>query len=167
MNDAGDNISKDNMPTDHPLIDLTDPFTVPNWKSTPGTIGIFNHGNSCFMNAVLQCLSNTDSFTEYFVKEFYKNDLKNNRNHRKGKQVEYGEVTEQLGKLLMSLWCGNYKSDFSKDFKIVVGKCNDQYKGDQQHDALEFLLWLLDRLHEDLCLPSNRKKIKLTKVSFC
>lgn len=40
-----------------------------------------------------------------------------------------------------------------------------QYKGNAQHDAQEFLLWLLDRVHEDLNNhPNNRPSIK---VNFC
>nr|XP_006125869.2 ubiquitin carboxyl-terminal hydrolase 31-like [Pelodiscus sinensis] len=32
----------------------------------------------------------------------------------------------------------------------IVSKNSMQYRGNSQHDAQEFLLWLLDRVHEDL-----------------
>ncbi|GCB76827.1 hypothetical protein scyTo_0019933 [Scyliorhinus torazame] len=35
-------------------------------------------------------------------------------------------------------------------FQNVVSKNAFQYRGTSQHDAQEFLLWLLDRVHEDL-----------------
>ena len=164
---AANTVGNNTMSTARPLI--TDPnvsMTVPKWKRTPGVIGIFNHGNSCFMNAVLQCLSNTDSFTEYFVKDFYKSDLKNSKNGKKSVfRLNLGEVTEQLGILLKSIWSGKYNSDVSSEFKSVVGKFSSQYKGDHQHDAQEFLLWLLDRIHEDVCIYLKKKQ-KPQKVGY-
>lgn len=35
-------------------------------------------------------------------------------------------------------------------FQNIVSKHSSQFRGNAQHDALEFLLWLLDRMHEDL-----------------
>jgi ubiquitin C-terminal hydrolase len=51
-------------------------FQIAEWKrrfaaesggKVPGVIGIRNHGNTCFINAILQCLSYTDLLAEYFV----------------------------------------------------------------------------------------------------
>lgn len=39
---------------------------------------------------------------------------------------------------------------FSFYLQNVVSKSAIQFKGNSQHDAQEFLLWLLDRVHEDL-----------------
>ncbi len=49
---------------------------IQNWKRrfldedrVPGVVGIRNHGNTCFINAILQCLSYTDILAE--VKKIY------------------------------------------------------------------------------------------------
>ncbi len=128
----------------------------------PGLCGLFNHGNTCFMNAVLQCLSNTDRLAEYFVTDEYKNDL----NHHKSAMRKFGTngiVTEQFAVLLKCLWNGQYDPKLTAEFKDIVGRYNSQYQGSSQHDAQEFFLWLLDNVHEDLN-QAGKKKYKQIKV---
>ena len=38
-----------------------------------------------------------------------------------------------------------------------VDKYGSQYKGGSQHDAQEFLLWLLDKVHEELNMATKKK----------
>ncbi|XP_058415697.1 ubiquitin carboxyl-terminal hydrolase 43 isoform X2 [Diceros bicornis minor] len=104
----------------------------------PGAQGLKNHGNTCFMNAVVQCLSNTDLLAEFLALGRY--------------QAAPGraEVTEQLAALVRALWTREYTPQLSAEFKNAVSKYGSQFQGNSQHDALEFLLWLLDRVHEDL-----------------
>lgn len=117
---------------------------------TPGVSGIQNHGNTCFMNSVIQCLSNTNPFAEYFVMDYYKNDLYGSTKSQAHPPVVTTEFVEQLAILLKSLWSCMYSSDVSIKFKRVISKYGDQYDGCNQHDAQEFLLWLLNKCHDDL-----------------
>ncbi|XP_066530325.1 ubiquitin carboxyl-terminal hydrolase 31 isoform X2 [Hoplias malabaricus] len=136
---------------------------------TPGVSGLKNHGNTCFMNAILQCLSNTDLFAEYLALEQFKGDgtteedkPKTNGVHLQRKtSSNRGEVTEQLAGLVRALWTFEYTPQHSRDFKNAVSKRAMQYRGNAQHDAQEFLLWLLDRVHEDLNTTGpNRPSLK-------
>ena len=131
-------------------------------EETPGIVGIYNHGNTCFMNAILQCLSNTDSFAEYFVTKQHKKDDTSTIARRLGITPSKNDMIDQLGHLLTSLWSDRYSRDVSSAFKGAVGRSKDQYKGSSQHDAQEFLLWLLDRVNEDLSVNSKKKHKMLT-----
>jgi ubiquitin carboxyl-terminal hydrolase 31 len=68
-----------------------------------------------------------------------------------------GELTEQLALVLKALWTCKDPSDYSTTFKEVVERYGSQFRSSTQHDAQEFLLWLLDKVHEDLNTATKRK----------
>lgn len=80
-------------------------------------------------------------------------------------------MTEELAALLKSTWLRQNSTileDTVSRFKGVIEKGGQQWRGSDQHDAQEFLLWLLDRLHEDLNQAASNKfkPVKVNKRIF-
>ena len=181
---ADDRLSNSPPPLPTPTAILSLPTYV------PGLIGLKNHGNTCFMNAVIQCLCNTEHLLKYFLTNQYYRNLTQLRNRQQAHPGGIlggdpssllprthsdsnpeslnpelrGAVTTHLALLLKSLWNGQYEGYVSTAFKDVVGLWAQQYQGRDQHDAQEFLLWLLDRLHEDLNNAPGVKRKPTTTV---
>jgi len=120
----------------------------------PGATGIVNIGNTCYMNTILQCLSNTPMLCKYFAKGGYARSI--NSNNPDGTK---GRMAEELGLLLNEIWHKRTSKIKPVSFLQTFANKYPDFKGFNQHDSHEFLRLLLDTLHEDL----NRKTE--TKVS--
>ena len=110
--------------------------------SMPGVVGIINHGNSCFINAVVQCLSNIHPFLEFF--------LENSRHFER-------PLTKSFANLLESLWLRKYTAKVSQKFRKSVASSFNQFVDDSQNDSQEFLLLFLDGIQQELSTDENMK----------
>ncbi|RHY60605.1 hypothetical protein DYB38_001121 [Aphanomyces astaci] len=113
--------------------------------SCKGAVGLQNLGNTCFMNSCLQCLNNVHSVMKYFRSNAHLHELN-------GSSPTAGKLAcSVFGDLSQALWSGaEFSSTRPVELKRVVGKLASRFVGYDQHDAQEFLRFLLDGLHEDL-----------------
>jgi Ubiquitin carboxyl-terminal hydrolase/DUSP domain len=140
--------------------------TTPAINNGDGIVGLYNMGNTCYMNSSIQCLSHTPIFRDYFTSKCYLKDI--NTTNPLGYQ---GRLAQVSAVLINSLWKrfnqntahqpkrvtapGSYAPLSApaltpKTFKESLGKFNELFAGNEQHDAQELLAFLLGGLSEDL-----------------
>ncbi|XP_054644516.1 ubiquitin carboxyl-terminal hydrolase 21 [Dunckerocampus dactyliophorus] len=111
-----------------------------------GRAGLRNIRNTCFLNAIVQCLSHTRGLRDYCLLRCY-------RHERFSK--EEARLTEAFSQVLSGLWDAKEEDmvvnprQFYNIFKDAV----PYFSGYSQQDAQEFLRFLLDKLHTEI----NRK----------
>ena len=117
-------------------------------QSTP-MIGLKNIGQTCYMNAALQCFSNTKSLTKYFLNIEKLIFIKNNTVKTFG-EGEPQLVVEYL-KLIRHLWGDNPKSSYAPyEFKQKIGIIEPLFKNFEANDAKDFVNFMVMRMHEEL-----------------
>ncbi|CDI96927.1 ubiquitin carboxyl terminal hydrolase 4 [Echinococcus multilocularis] len=110
-------------------------------NTSPYPPGLTNLGNTCYINATLQCLLTIQPLVDWLVSQPEKHFLQN-------PQSEGPLLTPVLSKLVVAIFRNDYDSEL-KEFRQVIGELVKDFKEPQEQDAQEFLLFLLNRLHDE------------------
>lgn len=163
--------------------------TIKDLVNVRGLSGLINLGNTCYMNSIIQCLFATDFLNYYLKMKKFKRDLKVGifnieldkkkkllrlnpqlklehlvshikKNQKKLKSKYKNSLTYGFYQLFTVMWIENCKVE-PKKFKHLVGLYCDKFAGFRQHDAEEFLYFILNRVHEE-----TKTKAKLSDINL-
>ncbi|KAI0042737.1 cysteine proteinase [Auriscalpium vulgare] len=121
-------------------------YPVTYWADVQiGTSGLKNLGNTCYMNATIQCLSATVPFARFFTDGRWKSAV--NMVNPLGTK---GNLAFAFASILHEMWHEEMPYISPYPFRKSICLHAAQFGGSEQHDSQEFLSFLLDGLHEDL-----------------
>ena len=123
------------------------PITCKSFKSPP-LIGLQNIGSTCYMNATLQCFSNTEVLTNYFLNE--KNFAKIYNNNIAKKNPQLLQLSPSYLDLINNLWIKKQKWYPPTTFRKRLADMNPLFKEGTPNDAKDLLTYILMQLHEEL-----------------
>lgn len=113
------------------------------------------------MNSTLQCLRHFTPLSRYFLSHTYQSDLNPSNPLGTG-----GKLATAYAELLKELCMRNIASNFSPTaLKRAIAMFAPRFAGCLQHDAMEFLAYLLDGLHEDLNRIREAPYVELPEVT--
>jgi ubiquitin C-terminal hydrolase len=151
-------------------------------NDTYGLSGLQNMGNTCYMNATLQCLAKAICFNDFLIDdELYENVFHNFltenindylvkktiKEQNLGDDVETvdilvedvnemvnSSITYSIHQLFRQMWLEN-EIITPKSFKKAISNVqNSIFRGYSQHDSQEVLSFILDKIHEE-CKTMN------------
>ncbi|XP_072305947.1 ubiquitin carboxyl-terminal hydrolase 21 isoform X2 [Eucyclogobius newberryi] len=124
-----------------------------------GRVGLRNIGNTCFLNAIVQCLSHTYGLRDYCLLKSYRHEMFSK---------EDAKLMEAFTKVLSGLWDvnGDDRAVNPKHFYNVFKEAVPYFSGYSQQDAQEFLRFLLDKLHTEINRRPYVRRVKETEQKY-
>ena len=123
-----------------------------NGKKYPHKSGLQNIGQTCYMNATVECLSNIQEITDYLL----------NLNDNFISQEK--SLTLSYRSLLMELFLNGQKCVVPEVFKTVIGELNPLFQGNHAADSKDLVFFIIERLH--LELNNENKNFQIYKKIF-
>ncbi|KAI5149378.1 hypothetical protein ENBRE01_0866 [Enteropsectra breve] len=97
--------------------------------------GIPNLGNTCFINAAVQCLLNCDALRMHFLSGYSK--------------TSHANITNSFCKLVYSIANNLDIKESIYGFKNRLSEAFEMYKGNEEHDSFELVNNVLDTINEE------------------
>ena len=112
-------------------------------------IGLENIGATCYMNATLQCLSNTKSLNNYFLEKYIYN-----------KNAENKRLSNEFSIVIKNLWNKKRKGKAYAPYKFkeTISQMNSLFEGVQANDSKDLINFLLEQMHEELNIKNNNEE---------
>lgn len=118
-----------------------------------GLSGLKNIGNTCYMNAVIQCLGNIPILNRRLTNNYKSVPLgKSNGDNFK---LNPDGITYNLARVLDTMWSENGVV-IPEAMKLITSKMSKEFVGFGQNDSQELLCYIIDALHEE-----NKSTIEL------
>jgi ubiquitin C-terminal hydrolase len=115
-------------------------------KNSPHKIGLQNLGQTCYMNASLQCLFNIESLSKKLLNKYLNLNINT-------QQLSCAYTT-----LLYELKKENSKYIDPSIFKKTVGELNPLFQGNAASDSKDLIFFIIERLHQELKPPTLEQK---------
>ena len=132
---------------------------IPPPLKKPTLVGLQNIGATCFMNATLQCLSQTERLTKYFLDEEHLPTIINNNIALKDPNGY--QLSPAYFELIENLWNDEGESYYAPyNFMNRVNNMNPLFKRGEAGDAKDFIIFILEQMHKEL-----KKPLKLNNIN--
>jgi len=121
----------------------------------PHKVGLQNIGQTCYMNASLQCLTNVQRLTNKLLEMHSQNKI----------NAQLQPLTQVYTNLLFEFKTTNKSYIIPYTFKAVLENLNPLFQGNQASDAKDFIFFIIERLHQELKPPDNPPN-NLVQINF-
>ena len=112
------------------------------------------------MNSTLQCLSQTEVLTNYFLKKSNKNRIINNNIAIKNKNDL--QLSPSYLELIQKLWDKKGSKSFSPyDFKRKIENMNPLLRKGNYCNLRDFITFVLVQIHKELKEPINKNTLNV------
>ena len=109
--------------------------------------GFTNIGNTCYLNSGLQMLMQNIDLCNLIIK--YSNE---------------SNILKIIADFIEMYYDGNHNTIIPKQIKMIVEKKQNMFMGYNQHDAAEFVIFLLDIIDEEIKKCQKEQNIEITGI---